>query len=72
MSFDHTDPQIRHALEHARVLRAQYLRQLFWRKNNDPKKPSEPLFKVTNATHIAPLPEILTVKEAVFPRLGAT
>ena len=37
---DHADPDIKHALEHARVLRAQFLRQLFARKNNGPKKSS--------------------------------
>jgi hypothetical protein len=40
----HPDPEIRHALERARVLRAQYLRQLFSRKGREPKKSSATSF----------------------------
>jgi len=35
---DHINPDIKHALEHARVLRAQFLRQLFSRKKTEPEK----------------------------------
>ena len=41
---DHANPDIKHALEHARVLRAQFLRQLFSRKSNQPEKPSATSF----------------------------
>jgi len=41
---DHANPDIKHALEHARVLRAQYLRQLFSRKNTEADRPSATLF----------------------------
>jgi hypothetical protein len=41
---DHANPDIKHALEHARVLRAQFLRQLFSRKSRDLKKASATSF----------------------------
>src|SRR5215208_4559848 len=41
---DHANPDTKHALEHARVLRAQFLRQLFSRKSNERKKSSATSF----------------------------
>jgi hypothetical protein len=45
---DHANPDIQHALEHARVLRAQYLRQLFSIKTNQTKKSLSNLFHLAS------------------------